>query len=212
MNAEQYGDETLGEEQPQQHTQPTEQPLQTDNNDDMSEPWASKRSQEIRNQQSVDKSSDEGYDSGDDNDDIDDRKDHDDDDYKDKDDDDDDDNEDDDDADDFETGTQRDDKKEDEDDDDDDEYEHPVLKEFSRKLSRKLSKIGSKLYRHGGQINWENTKTFMSEVQQDIESKLSNLGVVDKDHLNMFYDKFSDLKNFVGGESIPKHIAATRKA
>merc|ERR1711872_1090269 len=27
-----------------------------------------------------------------------------------------------------------------------------------------------------------------------------------------FYDKFSDLKNFVGGESIPKHMAATRKA
>ncbi|XP_023328843.1 calponin homology domain-containing protein DDB_G0272472 isoform X2 [Eurytemora carolleeae] len=91
----------------------------------------------------------------------------------------------------------------------DDEHEHPVLKDISRKIAKKLSKFGSKLFDAAGEINWEDTKHFFSGLQEDIGVKLSSLGGL---NLNIFQEKFAEIRGFVEKGELEGHVEPTKMA
>eukprot|EP00088_Acartia_fossae_P046903 TRINITY_DN5078_c0_g1_i6.p1 TRINITY_DN5078_c0_g1~~TRINITY_DN5078_c0_g1_i6.p1 ORF type:complete len:392 (-),score=119.21 TRINITY_DN5078_c0_g1_i6:298-1473(-) len=93
----------------------------------------------------------------------------------------------------------------------DDDYEHPVLKEFSRKLSKSLSKIGARVYNGKGKINWDETAKFFNNLQADMVSKLSSLGVLTQEDLTIFTEKFSDLRKFVSSDIVAENYHASKK-
>merc|ERR1719239_1585996 len=87
-----------------------------------------------------------------------------------------------------------------------------VLKDFSLRLSKSISKLGKRMYQKSGAVDWESATRFFSNVQQDMAGQIANLGILGKDDISAFFDKFSELESFVDGDKLVQQLDSTKTA
>jgi len=104
-----------------------------------------------------------------------------------------------------------DDDDDDNDDEDDDEIKNKSMYNFSKYLSG-LVKVGNKILTKQKTIDWVQAKRFVGGLKEVISAKFGEAGVLAKDNIAMFVNKFDELNTFVNTEKMKENRKATEKA